>query len=126
MATNHQHRPTNQQDYEQLYFVGRRTFGTPEFYVVTTTHVERLRSQQRFGATELDWQALDHAAIELAHSVLTRLVGETPSEHLAARLAVDIISELPYDGFVLNSQAIWLWFCSTTEPEDWSPAMALP
>jgi hypothetical protein len=118
MATDHHHRPTHQHDYELLYFVGRRTFGTPELYAVTTTHVERLHSQQRFGAPELDWQALDHAAIELAHSVLTRLIGETPSEHLAARLAVDLITELPYDGFVLNSQAIWTWIYSTTKPED--------
>jgi hypothetical protein len=110
----------------RLYFVGRRPVGGPELYAVTATGVERLRSQQHFGTPELDWHAPDYAAMELAHEFLTRLVVQTPSEQLAARLAVDLVSGLPYKGFVLSSDAIWLWIYRSSGPEDWSPATAVP
>jgi hypothetical protein len=64
--------------------------------------------------------------MELAHALLTRLVVETPSEQLAARLAIDVVSGLPDDGFVLSSEAIWLWISCNSEPGDWLPATAPP
>jgi hypothetical protein len=108
----------------RLYFVGRRPVGGPELYAVTATGVERLRSEEHFGTPELDWHAPNYAAMELAHAFLTRLVVQTPSEQLAARLAVDLVSGLPYKGFVINSEAIWLWIYRTSGPEDWSPTTA--
>jgi hypothetical protein len=109
----------------RLYFVGRRPVGGPELYAVTATGVERLCSHQHFGTPELDWHAPNRrAALELAHEFLTRLVVQTPSEQLAARLAEDVVCELPYKGFVLSSEAIWLWIYRTSGPEDWSPTTA--
>jgi hypothetical protein len=110
----------------RLYFVGRRPVGGPELYAVTATGVERLRSQQHFGTPELDWHAPNRAALELAHAFLTTLVVQTPSEQLSARLAVDVVSGLPYKGFVLSSEALWLWIYRTSGPGDWSATTSRP
>ncbi len=105
----------------ETFFVGRRPSEAPELYTVTSSAVERLDSDRRFGAEPLDWQEADVAAMELGHALLTRLADQTPSPQLVARFVVDVVSRLPDAGFVLGSEEIWLWIHWAGDPPDWSP-----
>jgi hypothetical protein len=96
----------------------------PEVYVVTATAVERLHSEERFGTPELDWFAPGDAAMELAHALLTRLVIATPSQRLTVLFALDVISQLDDDSFVLSFAQILGWACEFSQPGDWTAAHA--
>jgi hypothetical protein len=104
----------------ETFFVGRRPFEAPELYAVTTSTVERLRSERAFETPQLDWHTADAASMELGHTLLGRLADETPSPQLVERFVVDVLARLPADGFVLGSEEIWLWIHWASAPRDWS------
>lgn len=108
----------------ETFFVGRRPLEAPEVYLVTATAVERLHSEERFGTPALDWFAPDDAAMELAHALLTRLVIATPSQRLTVLFALDVISQLDDDGFVLSFAQILGWAHEFSQPGDWTAGRA--
>ena len=108
----------------ETFFVGRRPFEAPEVYMVSATGVGRMRSCERFGTPELDWFAPGCAAMELAHALLTRVVAGLPSHRLTYLLAVDVISQLDDDGFVLSSAQILAWARHFSQPGDWTATHA--
>jgi hypothetical protein len=100
-------------------FVGRRELELAEVHALTETGVERLRSHRRYGGARLDWDGDSVAVVELSHAMLTGLAGLTPSRRLAARFAVDVLMDLPHEGFVIDAQAIWDWLAAASQPEEW-------
>lgn len=101
-------------------FVGRRVFEAAELYALSSHGVELLRSQRRYGSPQLDWQGGYAPVMELSHELLTRVSGRTPSEELAASFAVDVLTDLPDTGFVIDADEIEVWIAYASEPGQWS------
>jgi hypothetical protein len=91
------------------YFVGRRRSGVAEMYAVTTDDVERLSAKRDDGGRSADWRDGDTSVIELGRLLLERVVEPTPSPELTTHFALSLLSTLPRQGFVLDSNAVWRW-----------------
>lgn len=100
------------------YFVGRRQFESAEVYTLTGSVVTRLRPQRVGRALSLDWQGGDAALLELSHVMLTRVAKQIPGPSLETRFAIDVVAELPHDGFVLEADEIRGWLQETSGPDD--------
>jgi hypothetical protein len=100
------------------YFVGSRQFGAPLVFAVTAYNVEPLHPQRSKRAENLDWRGSAYALIELSHVLLTRIAEQRPAPALEARFALCVLAPLPEEGFVLDSNHVWLWLRLTSQPED--------
>jgi hypothetical protein len=100
------------------YFVGSRQFGAPLVFAVTADDVQPLHPQRSRRAENLDWRGSAYALIELSHVLLTRVAEQWPAPALEARFALCVLSPLPEEGFVLDSDHVWLWLRLTSQPED--------
>lgn len=100
----------------RTYFVGRRQFENAEVYSVSGPAVTRLRPQRQ--ALSLDWEGGDAALLELSHVLITRVAKRIPGPSLETRFAIDVVAELPHDGFVIEAEEIRGWLEVTSEPED--------
>jgi hypothetical protein len=100
------------------YFVGSRQFGAPLVYAVTAYDVEPLHPQRSKRAENLDWCGSAYALIELSHVLLTRIAEQRAAPALEARFALCVLAPLPEEGFILDSDHVWLWLRLTSQPED--------
>ena len=101
----------------RAYFVGRRPYEAPEVYAVTADRVVRLHPVSEGGVLSLDWHSPDARALELSQVLLTSVVCLTPSRGLKEHFMHDVLSRLPDDGFVLDSEEIWRWLQGNGEIE---------
>jgi hypothetical protein len=100
------------------YFVGSRQLGVPAVYAVTAHGTEPLRPQRSQRAENLDWRGSAYSLIELSHVLLTRIANQRPAPALEARFASCVLAPLPEDGFVLDSDHVWLWLRLVSRSED--------
>jgi hypothetical protein len=98
------------------YFVGRRPYKAAEVYAVTDNDVQRLHRDGGDGPLSLDWRGQDARVLELSRVLLARVVRVTPRRELAAQFALNVLAGLPDDGFVLDSDEIWRWLDTVSEP----------
>jgi hypothetical protein len=103
------------------YFVGRRSFDAAEVYAVTSTDVQRLRSDGEYGERLLDWNRSSRAGMELSHALLSKVAELRPSRDLDERFALYVLAQLPDDGFVLDSSEVWRWLLMASDPQDFAP-----
>ena len=108
-AAHHRRQP-------HTYFVGRRPYEAAEVYAVTERDVQRLHRDSRDGPLSLDWRGPDARALELSRVLLTRVARTTPRREVAELFALSILAGLPDDGFVLDSDEIWRWLQTVSEP----------
>ena len=100
------------------YFVVSRQLGVPAVYAVTAHGAEPLRPQRSQRAQNLDWRGSAYSLIELSHVLLTRIANQRPAPALEARFASCVLAPLPEDGFVLDSDHVWLWLRLVSRSED--------
>jgi hypothetical protein len=110
------HRATHRRRPPYPYFVGRRPDEAAEVYAVTATDVRRLDREWRDGPPSLDWRDQDASALRLGGMLLARVTGMTPPRHLAERFVLDVLADLPDDGFVLGSDEVWRWLQTVSAP----------
>ena len=103
-----------------IAFVGRRPFEIAELFVVKRNGAERLRSANCYGSAQLDWTGDYPALLELSHAVLEPVAGQAPSRDVAARFALEVLAQLPDDGFVIQADDVATWILWSTQPGDWS------
>src|SRR5271155_3555008 len=106
------------------YFVGRRPFEAAELYAVSAAEVQRLRPTGRYDASELDWHGSDSAVMELSHVLLTQIVDARPSERVDAWFAMEVLAQLPHEGFVLDRDDIRRWLGLVAGPREFFEAEA--
>lgn len=127
MAVDQQHRRVPaRRSTRSTYFVGRRQGEAAEVYAVSAKDVTRLRSERRYGETGLDWHGSSAARMELGHALISRIAKQRPSRELQARFALYVLSHLPDDGFVLDSEQIWRWLLAAADEQDFLPAGRAP
>ena len=59
--------------------------------------------------------------MELSHVLISRVAAQRPSDQLAARVALYVLAQLPYGGFVLDSEDVARWLRVASVAEDYAP-----
>ena len=87
-------------------YVGQREVGRPTVLVVRDTGIGTEVLPR--GAFDWGWPALG-GATRLANALLLDLTGRTPPEPIRDRLAVDLITHLPWRSFSLTGADLLAW-----------------
>jgi hypothetical protein len=125
-AEQHDRQLPARRESRRLYFVGRRQGEVADVYAVSADDVRRLQSARRGGESKLDWNGSGEEKMELGHLLISRIVEQRPSRELQARFALYVLSNLPYDGFVLHADEIWRWLLAAADERDFLSASAAP